>query len=403
MKNIAVKILAAALLLTLVGCEVTDATSSLVSSEDASVVGVSSEETSSKETSSEETSSEEISSEETSSEEEKELKDFILEDGFLDVQAAGLAIASDTDDDSYLFIPTDGVEGYEINGGTYLLDAETLRRLTTIPCRGNGRVRWKDYKNWAKWTGAEEQTEYVPADLINDPIYMSMVLPSERPFFLSERINPAFMAGASEKWTNVMTIGATYRNMAVEIPDEAEFTLCISDINLAIRTKSSDGWFVAKNIKVPTVYNKLFFLPWQQATVGISNRVTEFEDHVEIKLTGADLNGVYAKQLSDKVEQCVYHYWGKRYEFDCSGEDVLGIVSSYTIWVKEPEASEYLVATIGADWRDKSGKILQALAGRSYAVTNEPRTLIGHTVPPSKWDEIVGDESEKIQELIGLK
>ena len=104
--------------------------------------------------------------------------------------------------------------------------------------------------------------------------------------------------------------------------------------------------------------------------------------------------------LSDKIEQCVYHYWGSKYYFDCKGSEVLGIVCSYKVWIKEPEASEYLVASIGADWRDEQGTVLQAFAGKKYAVTTTPVTLIGHTVPLSRYRDIM--DSEKVQEILGI-
>ena len=132
--------------------------------------------------------------------------------------------------------------------------------------------------------------------------------------------------------------------------------------------------------------------------------MTYFDDHVEIKLKGADLNGTTGKTVSDKVEECILHFWGNKYYFGCPGDEVLGIVSSFKIWVKEPEWADYLVVGIGADWRPKEEVGgAQAFSGYKHKVTTEPRTVLGHIMVPSTWDEIVGDESEKIQELIGLK
>ena len=409
MKNIAVKILAAALLLTLVGCEAADATSSLVSSEDASVVEVSSEETSSEETSSEETSSEETSS--VAEDYTAQLKKFIMADGYLDVQAASKEIKRKGNNDTIYFTEMEGVKGYEINGGIYWVDAETVRRLANTPCRGDGGIKWSGYKNWGSWsTAKDQQPTHAPAHLINDPLYMSMILPSERSCFLADRINASILDVASDKWVNVMTIGAIYTNRELELPDDAEFTICISDINLAVTTTRSRGWFEAVNVKVPKMTEQLYYLPWQlEHTLGTNKfpiydkRITYFDDHVEIKLKGSDLNATEAKQTNESVKGCVYHFWGGKYQFDVDGSDVLGIVSSYKIWVKEPEWAEYLVASIGADWRDASQKPLQAFAGYKHAITTEPQMVIGHNIPTSKWDEIVGDESEKIQKIIGLK
>ena len=395
MKKIAMITVAVLLQTLMVGCDVADTSSLDVSSEDTSVV----------ETSSEATMDTGASSKETSSKEKKQLKDFIMEDGFLDVHAASLEIKTKGGDDSHFFVPMDEVKGYEINGGIYWLDAETIRRLTEIPCRGDGRIKWLGYEDCGSWSGNLEQPEYAPVNKINDPIYMSMFLPSERSCFLETRVNPSFLDVAEDKWVNVMTIGAVYRNLEVEIPDDAEFTLCISDVNLAVRTTKSNGWYEAINLKVPTVYNHLFYLPWQlESELGsyeIHDRLTFYDDHVEIKLYGRDLNATEAKKISDEVQQCVYHFWGQMHYFDCKGSEVLGVASSFKIWVKEPEAKEYLTVGIGADWRGEDGKPLQAFAGYKHAVTNEPKVVLGHNVEPSRYDEVM--DSKKVQEILGIR
>ena len=297
--------------------------------------------------------------------------------------------------------------GYKIDG-TYKVDADTLRMLAETPCIGNGKIKWEGYVDCGSWSGNLEQPEYVPVDLLKDPIYMSMILPSERTCYLASRKNAAFLDVAEEKWKNVISIGAVYKNKDIELPDDAEFTLCISDVNLALRTENSDGWFEAINRKVPTVSSCLYYLPWTlEHTIGVykfpegENRITYFDDHVEIKLYGYDLNGTEAKKVSDEVDGCVYHFWGSKYYFNCPGDEVLGVASSYKIWVKEPEAAEYLVAGIGADWRDSSEQALQAFAGYKHAITNKPVTVVGHNVELSRYRDVM--DSEKVQEILGIK
>ena len=290
--------------------------------------------------------------------------------------------------------------GYKIDG-TYKVDEDTLRMLTTVDCIGDGKIKWMYFQDCGSWTGNLEQPEYAPVDLLDDPIYMSMVLPSERRCFLETRTNGSFLDVAEDKWVNVMTIGAIYKNLDIEIPDNAEFTLCLSDVNLAVRTTKSNGWYEAINLKVPTVYNHMYYLPWQlSGTLELKNRITYFDDHVEIKLTGADFNGTEAKKVMSQVEQCVYHFWGQMHYFNCKGSEVLGVASSYKVWVKEPEAQNYLVAGIGADWRDANGGILQAFAGAKYAITNTPKTILGHNVELSRYRDVM--DSEKVQEILGI-
>ena len=157
------------LLLTLVGCGTADTVSSTVFDE------------------SETFSEAETSSKQTTQKEEAKLTDFLLEDGFLDVTAASLEIKAKGGDDSFYFEEMEGVKGYQINGGVYNLDAETLRRLVNVPVRGDARIRWIGYEDCGSWSGNLEQPEFAPANKINDPIFMSMFLPSERRCFLESR------------------------------------------------------------------------------------------------------------------------------------------------------------------------------------------------------------------------
>ena len=338
-------------------------------------------------------------------------KDYEEPIGYYDIDAAakeqGLAYINAVLPASLFIDPGTSYLGYKIDG-TYKVDADTLRMLAETPCIGNGKIKWEGYVDCGSWSGNPEQPEFVPVDLLNDPIYMSMILPSERTCYLASRKNAAFFDAAEKKWRNIITIGAVYKNRDIELPDDAEFTICISDVNLALRTAKSDGWFKAVNHKVPTMTEQLYYLPWTlEHTIGTykfpesENRITYFDDHVEIKLYGYDLNGTEAKKVSDEVDSCVYHFWGSKYYFNCPGDEVLGVASSYKIWVKEPEAREYLVASIGADWRDSNEQGKQAFAGYKHAITNEPISVVGHNVELSRYRDVM--DSEKVQEILGIK
>ena len=392
------KLIAILLLLTLVGCEAADTVSQIPSVESTvSVEGTS-------------------SADEASSDEKKEytLLDFVSEDGYLDVKTARKKVKRPADaksktDDSYVFAETEGIIGYEINDRRFTVDAETLRRLVNVPCRGTGEIQWSEYEDVGSW-GQFEQASYAPAHLINDPLYMSMILPSEATCYLSFRKNAGIMAPASEEWANVITIGAVYQNQDKKFPDDAEFTICISDVDLVLRTKNSDGWFMADEKKVPSIINGLYYLPWTlHDEIGTlhfpdnEQRITYYDDHVEVKIKGSEINGTDGKALHEEVDEAVLHFWGTKYYFDCPGDEILGMVNSFKIWIKEEEWAEYLVVGMGADWRRKDETGTQAYNGYKHAVTATPTVVVGHTVLPSEWDKVVGDESEKIQELIGLK
>ena len=102
-----------------------------------------------------------------------------------------------------------------------------------------------------------------------------------------------------------------------------------------------------------------------------------------------------------RVVSCVLHFWGTLFYFE-KGSDVLGILSSYTVWVKEPEWSGCLTADIGADIRNEDKTYCQqAFTGINYIITDQPRLIIGHNVGPKEYDEVM--DSAKVCELIGLK
>ena len=72
------------------------------------------------------------------------------------------------------------------------------------------------------------------------------------------------------------------------------------------------------------------------------DRIEVYDDHIEIKLTGRDLNGADGRDKG--ADGSILHFWGK--DVNVNGNEVLGLVASYTVWVKEPEYVGKLAATI---------------------------------------------------------
>ena len=80
---------------------------------------------------------------------------------------------------------------------------------------------------------------------------------------------------------------------------------------------------------------------------------------------------------------------------------MLGIASSYVVWVKEPEWSGYLTADIGADIRNSERTYCQqAFTGINYEITTQPRVIAGHNVGPNRYDTIM--DSATVQQLLGI-
>lgn len=339
----------------------------------------------------------------------------ISEDGVCDVMLAG-AVPNDESDQSEFFHP-DAVK-YIINGGTYCVDADTLRRLTTVPCEGNGSVKWVDFDTSINNRSNEYPfTGVVPVDKLTDPIFMATALPSEANTYMTTRTNASNLYQADDKYTNVVTIGAIYKNADVDIPDDAEITVCLGRTYLLIRPKGY-SWFSAVDIPHPTAPTSIYPLPWRlewdrvdadgntipeedrnpvKAAKLESDRITYYDDHVEIKLYGSDLKG--SRFEDERVEGSVLHFWGDKYYFeDFSGGDIMGLFAGYEVWIKEEEYENAVVAAVGADWRDADGNIAQAFSGMNFALTTEKKLAFGHTVGTLVYDIIM--DSDRVQALL---
>lgn len=364
------------------------------------------------ETSSEDTSSKDTSSKNSSSKEDVDLTQFLSEDGFLDVQAASKVLKKGSGD-SHLFAEgVEGLKGYEINGGVYQVDAATMTRLTKTPVRGDGSVMLLGWSDLSKGYGDHpDQFKAAPVEKLHDPIFMSMYLPSEGTCFLKTLKHGYNIFPASDKYVNVVSLGAIYKNYDYDLKDDDEITICVGRSKLLMRTTKSDGWFAADDSPRPDIPSYIYYLPWQlEGKLGVypisSDRITYFDDHVEIRLKGSDLNATAAKKTFDEVQECVLHFWGNFIDFNklkqpVKGSEVLGVLSSFEVWVKEPEFANYLVIGVGADWRDKNGTINMAFESLKYTLTNEKRIAFAHSVSPSVYDEVM--DVEKVEELLGMK
>ena len=340
-----------------------------------------------------------VSEAETSSEEELVLKD---EQGYVIVRNMIDYLDLSFGGDCSACFPEDA-KGYIIEGGPYLVDADTLRRIVNVPCKGSGTVRWINFKEFAG--NPDAFTGEVPASKLNDPVFMSMNLPSEAPTFLAARTNPENMSlhpGAGR----ALAIGAIYRNTDVTLADDETFTVCLGRICLALKTKTED-WSLGNDLPFPTNPRDLYCLPWEISKQYKlpSDRLSKMDDHMEITLTGYDLNG--SKYREQGAKGAVLHFWGSFAKFD-SFNDVKGMVSSYVAWVKEPAAVGKLVATIGIDLYppvssndNYTSEIKQAYSGYNHLLKAEPRIIFGHNVGPKAYDSVM--DTEKVQKLIGLK
>ncbi len=358
---------------------------------------------SSEETVSQVVSSEEITSSETVS--EVDLTQFLWKeiDGekYYDIKVAKEIYGTKRGDASALFI--EEADAYYVEDGIYFLDAETMRRVVKKKFKGNGSIKWHDYREDGTYNGIYQFDGVLPVSKVNDPLFVSTCLPNEQSSYMQttkSRHNAAIMYTPVATDTNIMTIGAVYLNDEMDIPDNTRFTVCLGRMTCLIKFKGEDKWTVVSDLPKPEYPNNLYYLPW--GNFGIRHVPMEnmhiVDDHYEVTLTAADLKALENPDV--RVDGACLHFWGERYFFEDASQ-IEGIVSSYEIWVKEPQYSGYLTAAIGADLRDRYENIHQAFSGINFSITDKKRVVFAHNVAPEIYDEVM--DSEWVQKTIGLK
>ena len=327
--------------------------------------------------------------------------------------------------DHSAYFPEDA-EGYYLDDMTFYVNAETFDRILSKPCAGTGAIKWMEYNDELSWHGDDigpngERTGnawfdgILPVEKFDDPLYVFMCKPSERPTVMN-RVNASNLSHSDERFDSILTIGAIYNNSEKAIPDDAEFTICIGRTTLVFYTEEK-GWFMAGEWETPSKPNSIYYLPWTlEYTLGTmkldNSRVSLVDGHYEIKMTGAELNGADGRDQG--ATGSVLHFWSPKVKLEDIKDlvpnvtDIKAIATSFECWIKEAEYAEYVVAAIGADWYDDEAdtskgeqRIFQAYSGHNYALTTEPRVVFGHTAGPQMYDEVM--DTEKVQEMLGLK
>lgn len=355
--------------------------------------------------------------------------------------------------DSELFIDANG---YEING-YYTVDADTLRMLAKTPCIGTGRIYYKDYNNFTEYISHKnygtghgphhygEQITYAPVDKLSDPLFMSMVLPSEGTTYQNvlypddPRVNgnnmhkPCTVDGCTEcnkaNYMRLNALGAVYLNQAkkaeLEQYKDVEFRLCIANITLLVNYEGK-GWQKIKYNAVPEQgFGDLYCLPWQlewnpatsntylencRNVVAINKGTyTEIPLKIEHFFFTKTFQGTDGKSYT--IDERVFHFWGDQWGFR-DDDKILAVVASYDMWVEYDEScpikvEDYLISSIGADWRYQQGRGFstnQAFAGYKHAVSAEKVTVFGHNIGPSDYDKLVtSDDLAQIKEWLNIK
>lgn len=390
---------------------------------------------------------------------------------YFDVDAAFAASGKKMTDDVSSCFP-ESAKAYQINGGTasqpYLVDAATLKRLTVVPVKGSGFVRWVNYGVRNSFSGPTAgHTGVVPVARLHDPVFTEMALPTEAEYWYADlnagvawgRNNPTSgynnrkngfnMVQPRAGHENIINMGAVFLNYEVDPPaKDASITLCLKDFKMYVHKKGDPAtkWITMSNNKVLAdhqVGNKVA-ISWAGGNNNVRAKYKDFSDRGELALKGGDL-WTADDYKTTAGHQYLIHFWDTQVTFSSKGlspEQVDGVVCSYVAWVKEPEMSGKLLATVGADLRPglwpeyysdylevqagtltkkpykrngtrsdpgasvapKGGsnytQVNQCIASRAVMLTSTPRVIFCHNVYPDIYDKVV--DTDTVQKLIGL-
>ena len=399
MKRILIVFLALSMLLCACGTPSDDAVSNDVSVEDTS--------------STESIAEESTPSEETSSEFEEEAGPVFKEiDGikYYDVMASGAkdaVILKDpftgvTQGNHSKYFPED-VEGYYLDDMLFLVDKDTFSRILSKPVAGTGSIKWTGFDPSANYISNPDKFDGIlPVEKMDDPLYVYLCKPADYTADLG-RTHSFNMASEAQVHEYILPMAAIHTTDDKPIPDDAEFTICIRGMKLCVYTEK-DGWQLVQDLVVPSV-PFIYYLPWSlEHTLGRmtlpEDTIQLVDDHYEIKLTGADFHG--ADKVAEGATGSTLHFWGARYYIP-EKFTIQGMAVSYDCWIKEEQWSDYLLATVGVDWKTADGVPGgdQVFTGRAAAITTESQVIFGHNVGPKAYDKIM--DTEKVQEFIGLK
>ncbi len=322
---------------------------------------------------------------------------------YYDISVASRITPPEGEDSSALFI--EEADGYYIEDGMYYIDDDTMFRVLKKPFKGDGAIKWIGYSRSEKHNGVKNFDGVLYISRMDDPIYVSTCLPNECSSYMQTSVGRIHAAvhNAPDNEVSLLPIGAIYLNDELKLPNDAKFTLCLGRITCAVKLKGEEDWKLVVDDPAPDKPKSIYYLPWElQNELGVfkieDKQLKLVDGHYEITLTGKDLNGADLKD--NRIVGSTFHFWGTYYRFEDSSQ-IEGVVTSLEVWIKEPEYAKYLTASIAADWRNAAGRVNQVFCSINYAITDKPRVIFGHNVPPAVYDEIMN--TEQVQELIGLK
>lgn len=221
--------------------------------------------------------------------------------------------------------------------------------------------------------------KYIDPKYIDDPVYLSMKLPSEAvSSYLPSRRNGTTDSQwvRPQGYNHAIGIGAIYSSDPSLLPDKfnvyfGRFTTYTLGMDKSAR------WVKHEDYKFPP-FIMHYTLPWQTSK-STSIPVEKHEEYAKITVT--------REQLSDGV---IHFFGGNNSLFDVG--NTRAMICIYEVWTDCEEAKKSAFCTIGIDQRvagDESKKVVQLFSGRNIMLRTDKTIHVGHNISDEDYELLV--------------
>lgn len=314
------------------------------------------------------------------------------------------------DDDAFL----EGNYCYQLTKGkVYRVSINKLRAIYGNSCVGDGVIRYiapAYYNTHAYQVGNSSNTTVIPTyGAGNHVVEMSARSKKNRLLECINHIsntlstNTDGSTSTSNHWYRMQSAGLevgkayTYRGigavqrateLAETLPDT--FTLCLGKCKVLTRKRGGTEWI--KTIDELPADIKNFGMPWlatdssmasEERARAFTNRIEVVDDHLELVINKNEINA-WAGSVGN-FEFANVHFWTN--DYSASTDEFYDAIICQSAWIKEPEASNKLLYTLGIDcFRDyhtdvhKYEDYKQIIIDVQKELTTEPQTFYGCTM-----------------------
>ena len=236
-------------------------------------------------------------------------------------------------------------------------------------------IRYDGWRVWDGWKSGSLISSDIKTDYMDDPIYMSMKLPSEVTT-MRHLPNGFVIDYKPEGCIDALGMGAIYCVEGETLPET--FNIYIGKLATYVLYEGATKW---ETLDSHDVLDDMYYYSFFKLPVGGSiRRATENE----YTITDSYVKFTFKRSDFDNAN---FHFWGL--QKPALSQNIAGLVSIYEVWTDTPEAVGKLAAAIGNDQRDSNGGVHQTFTGRTYKVTTEKRLIIGHNIPDTLYDTCV--------------